>query len=112
MLYSLITTMLLTPIILASPIIATSATQDLANLRTVINAAVGTIGDPDNPFKGWEQHFRFGQYAASYKIQHLGNEAGLPTLDAIGQVAREFDQEPGVELRPTRENVAPMRASR
>src|SRR5690349_5747227 len=53
MLYSLLTIMLLTPIILASPIIATPATQDLTDLRTVINAVVGTIGDPNNPFKGW-----------------------------------------------------------
>ena len=44
-----------------------------------------------SPFKGWEEHFRFAQQAAAYKIQHLGNEAGLPTLDAIKEVAREFD---------------------
>ena len=66
----------------------------------------------DNPFKGWEQHFRFAQRAATYKIQHLGNEAGLPTLDAINQVAGEFDQDAGVELRPARENIAAMRMSR
>jgi sugar/nucleoside kinase (ribokinase family) len=66
----------------------------------------------DNPFKGWEQHFRFAQYAATHKIQHLGNEAGLPTLDAIKQVAREFDQEAGIEPRPERENVAAIRVSR
>ena len=35
----------------------------------------------ENPCKGWEEHFRFAQHAAAYKIQHLGNEAGLPTLD-------------------------------
>ena len=64
----------------------------------------------DNPFKGWEEHFRFAQHAAAYKIQHLGNEAGLPTLDAIEEVAREFDQELGAEPRPARENVAAMRA--
>ena len=46
-----------------------------------------------DPFKGWEEHFRFAQHAAAYKIQHLGNEAGLPTLDAIEEVAREFDQD-------------------
>jgi len=66
----------------------------------------------DNPLKGWEQHFRFAQQAATYKIQHLGNEAGLPTLDAIAQVAREFDQDAGVEPRPARENMAAMRVSR
>jgi sugar/nucleoside kinase (ribokinase family) len=66
----------------------------------------------DNPFKGWEEHLRFAQLAAAYKIQHLGNEAGLPTLDAIKEVAREFDQDFGDELRPARANVAAMRRSR
>jgi sugar/nucleoside kinase (ribokinase family) len=66
----------------------------------------------DNPFKGWEEHLRFGQRAAAYKIQHLGNEAGLPTLDAIAAVAREFDQDFEVEARPARENVAAMRRMR
>ena len=40
-----------------------------------------------NPFKGWAEHLRFAQHAAAYKIQHLGNEAGLPTLEAIKEVA-------------------------
>jgi sugar/nucleoside kinase (ribokinase family) len=66
----------------------------------------------DNPFKGWEQHFRFAQHASAYKIQHLGNEAGLPTLDDINEVAREFDQIAGVEPRPARENSAAMRVRR
>jgi sugar/nucleoside kinase (ribokinase family) len=66
----------------------------------------------DNPFKGWEQHFRFGQRAAAHKIQHLGNEAGLPTVEDIKEIAREFDQETGVEPRPARESVAAMPRSR
>jgi sugar/nucleoside kinase (ribokinase family) len=66
----------------------------------------------DNPFKGWEQHFRFAQLAATYKIQHLGNEAGLPTLDAINEVAREFDQDAAIGSRPARENIAAIRVSR
>jgi sugar/nucleoside kinase (ribokinase family) len=66
----------------------------------------------DNPFKGWEEHFRFAQRAAAYKIQHLGNEAGLPTLEAIEAIAREFDQESDLTPRPARENVAAMRRSR
>ncbi len=64
----------------------------------------------DNPFKGWEEHLRFAQHAAAYKIQHLGNEAGLPTLDAIKEIAREFDQ--ADEPRPARESVAAMSRSR
>lgn len=33
--------------------------------------------------KSWEEHFHFGRAASAYKIQHLGNEAGLPTLADI-----------------------------
>jgi sugar/nucleoside kinase (ribokinase family) len=65
-----------------------------------------------NPFKGWAEHLRFAQRAAAYKIQHLGNEAGLPTLDAIKAVAREFDQDFADEPRPARESVAAMSRSR
>ena len=45
-----------------------------------------------NPGKGWEDHFRFASAAAAYKVQHLGNEAGLPTLTDIAAVQREFAQ--------------------
>jgi sugar/nucleoside kinase (ribokinase family) len=44
-----------------------------------------------NPAKSWEDHFRFAQAASAYKIQHLGNEAGLPTLIEVAAVKREFD---------------------
>jgi sugar/nucleoside kinase (ribokinase family) len=69
------------------------------------------------PSKGWAEHFRFAQQAAAYKIQHLGNEAGLPTLDAIKEVALEFDpgsldQDSGGEPRPARESVTAMSRSR
>jgi sugar/nucleoside kinase (ribokinase family) len=40
--------------------------------------------------KTWEQHFAFARAAAAYKVQHLGNEAGLPTLADINAVQREF----------------------
>jgi sugar/nucleoside kinase (ribokinase family) len=36
-----------------------------------------------DPKKKWEDHFAFAQRAATFKLQHLGNEAGLPTLDDI-----------------------------
>lgn len=39
----------------------------------------------------WEKHFRFGRAAAAYKIQHLGNEAGLPSLAKIATVKCEFE---------------------
>ena len=36
-----------------------------------------------DPKKKWEEHFEFARRASAFKIQHLGNEAGLPTLDDI-----------------------------
>ena len=46
-----------------------------------------------NPADSWDKHFRFAQAAAAYKIQHLGNEAGLPSLADIAAVEREFDMQ-------------------
>jgi sugar/nucleoside kinase (ribokinase family) len=43
-----------------------------------------------HPAKNWEEHFRFARAAAAYKIQHLGNEAGLPTPAGIAAVEHEF----------------------
>jgi sugar/nucleoside kinase (ribokinase family) len=43
-----------------------------------------------NPQKGWEHHFAFARAAAAFKVQRLGNEAGLPTLQDIADVQREF----------------------
>jgi len=42
------------------------------------------------PGAPWEQHFGFARAAAAYKIQHLGNEAGLPTVADIDTVRRRF----------------------
>jgi sugar/nucleoside kinase (ribokinase family) len=47
-----------------------------------------------DPAKRWEEHFRFARSAAAHKIQHLGNEAGLPTLAEIAVVKREFETVP------------------
>jgi sugar/nucleoside kinase (ribokinase family) len=44
-----------------------------------------------NPAKSWEEHFHFAQAAAAYKIQHLGNEAGLPTLADIAEIRCELE---------------------
>ena len=43
-----------------------------------------------NSAKSWDEHFRFARAASAYKVQHLGNESGLPTLADIGTVQREF----------------------
>jgi sugar/nucleoside kinase (ribokinase family) len=65
-----------------------------------------------NPFRGWDEHLRFARYASAYKIQHLGNEAGLPTLHDIKTVAAEFGQDLEPSPRPARESVAAMSRSR
>jgi sugar/nucleoside kinase (ribokinase family) len=44
-----------------------------------------------SPRSSWEEHFRFARRAAAFKIQKLGNEAGLPTREDIAAVAREFE---------------------
>jgi sugar/nucleoside kinase (ribokinase family) len=43
-----------------------------------------------DPAKRWEEHFQFGRAAAAYKIQHLGNEAGLPTVADVFAAEQEF----------------------
>ena len=45
----------------------------------------------NDPSKSWQEHFAFAQAASAYKIQHLGNEAGLPTLADIAGVRAEFE---------------------
>jgi sugar/nucleoside kinase (ribokinase family) len=44
-----------------------------------------------HPEKSWQDHFRFARAASTYKIQRLGNEAGLPTLPDIDAVRQEFE---------------------
>ena len=38
------------------------------------------------PGQTWAEHFAFARAASSYKIQHLGNEAGLPSLGDIAAI--------------------------
>jgi sugar/nucleoside kinase (ribokinase family) len=47
-----------------------------------------------DPAKNWDQHFEFARAASTFKVQHLGNEAGLPTLDDVAAVQREFGGPP------------------
>lgn len=46
-----------------------------------------------NPKLRWEDHFRFARAASTHKIQHLGNEAGLPSPADIEAVKAEFDRD-------------------
>jgi sulfofructose kinase len=45
-----------------------------------------------NPFGLWEDHFRFARAASAYAIQHLGNEASLPTVLDINDTHARFDE--------------------
>jgi sugar/nucleoside kinase (ribokinase family) len=47
-----------------------------------------------DPGMTWDDHFRFARAAAAHKIQHLGNEAGLPALADIEAIQREFGDPP------------------
>jgi sugar/nucleoside kinase (ribokinase family) len=46
------------------------------------------------PSRSWAEHFRFAESAAAHKIQHLGNEAGLPSRADVLAVEREFGKQP------------------
>jgi sugar/nucleoside kinase (ribokinase family) len=45
------------------------------------------------PNESWRDHFQFAKAASAFKIQHLGNEAGLPTLADTAAVKAEFSGE-------------------
>jgi sugar/nucleoside kinase (ribokinase family) len=45
-----------------------------------------------DPTGTWENHFKFARAASTYKIQHLGNEAGLPSLADISRIRRQFGE--------------------
>lgn len=38
----------------------------------------------------WREHFAFSRAASTYKIQHLGNEDGLPSLSDIDRIMGEY----------------------
>lgn len=45
-----------------------------------------------NPFASWRDHFRLARAAAAHAIQHLGNEASLPTMDDVNAAHASFDE--------------------
>ncbi len=45
-----------------------------------------------NPFGTWDDHFHFARAASAHAIQHLGNEASLPTLADINAAHARFDE--------------------
>jgi sugar/nucleoside kinase (ribokinase family) len=42
------------------------------------------------PGLGWIEHFAFARAASAFKVQHLGNEAGLPTLADVARMMRDL----------------------
>jgi sugar/nucleoside kinase (ribokinase family) len=44
-----------------------------------------------HPEQDWDAHFRFARAASAHKVQHLGNEAGLPSLDDISTIRNHFE---------------------
>jgi sugar/nucleoside kinase (ribokinase family) len=47
------------------------------------------LANPDQP---WADHFDFARGASAFKIQHLGNEAGLPTAAEVGRMHELFGE--------------------
>jgi sulfofructose kinase len=47
----------------------------------------------DRPEARWADHFEFARAASAYKIQHLGNEAGLPSREDIRAILEAFPAE-------------------
>jgi sugar/nucleoside kinase (ribokinase family) len=45
-----------------------------------------------NPTHSWDSHFRFARAASTHKIQHLGNEAGLPSPADIRVIRKLYDR--------------------
>jgi len=43
-----------------------------------------------SPGKPWKDHFDFARSASAFKVQHLGNEAGLPTVPDIAAIRASF----------------------
>jgi sugar/nucleoside kinase (ribokinase family) len=48
----------------------------------------------DSPDASWREHFTFARAASAFKVQHLGNEAGLPGRDDIARMAVSFPEGP------------------
>ncbi|WP_417767844.1 sugar kinase [Stappia sp.] len=45
-----------------------------------------------NPEQDWEAHFRFARAASAHAIQHLGNEASLPSLEMVANAMAEWPE--------------------
>jgi sugar/nucleoside kinase (ribokinase family) len=53
------------------------------------------LSRPDAP---WKEHFQFARGASTHAIQHLGNEASLPTLGDIATAMNTFKERPPTQF--------------
>jgi sugar/nucleoside kinase (ribokinase family) len=51
-----------------------------------------------SPAATWDDHFRFARAASAHAIQHLGNEASLPTLADVNEAHARFEERREVPL--------------
>lgn len=80
----------------------TGAVSRLPALRVPMDKVIDTSGAGDifhgayvasyieRPGSRWVEHFRFASAASAFKVQHLGNEAGLPTQADIEQIQEQY----------------------
>lgn len=45
------------------------------------------------PDARWIDHFRFARAASAFKVQHLGNEAGLPAREDVERMREKYERE-------------------
>ncbi|MEK4034667.1 sugar kinase [Methylocystis sp. IM3] len=82
------------------------APQHLPALRVPPEKVVDTSGAGDvfhgaycasyleRPDASWRDHFEFARAASAHKVQHLGNEAGLPSRQDIARALEQFTPAP------------------
>ncbi len=46
----------------------------------------------DDPRGRWIDHFRFARAASAFKVQHLGNEAGLPSREDVARMREKYEE--------------------
>ncbi len=51
----------------------------------------------ERPQASWREHFEFARAASAHKVQHLGNEAGLPTREDIATARAAFPEGAQIE---------------
>jgi sugar/nucleoside kinase (ribokinase family) len=63
-----------------------------------------------DPTGAWESHFRFARAASAFKVQQLGNEAGLPTVADIDDIRRRFADPAETTRAGLRDSLTPAMA--